>query len=371
MRYDMPLNWNDETIPSEADKTTDILGFKEIGGIGQLIYHPFRFKKYELDIDKSDDYCATPFCRPGYEPIFPKEDFLSGQGLLTSLCNLAMQINSFDNKIPYTQLIMEWCTNNMHPYNIDFIYSELNESFDINSFDAEMVEKDGTFEINNFLDDLGKLYNAVMFYVALEGVCIADDEAAYDLSKEGKYFEGYSFFDKYKHPIVAIPDDLDYGDAKGNLIEEMQNDNEYIKNHPAEKPPTGEFATTPYDDYDELRNALIDIIPEFTMKLKVDSCTNRLEFSTDINSVFDIAWLTLARMLSEDPAPEDKGKSDNRPEGIMIRCRNCGKFIIRKSNRQEFCDAEECQKVRNARKQKAYRERKAIEKAQKIKKKAH
>ena len=336
----MPLNWNDETIPSEADKTTDILGFKEIGGIGQLIYHPFRFKKYELDIDKSDDYCATPFCRPGYEPIFPKEDFLSGQGLLTSLCNLAMQINSFDNKIPYTQLIMEWCTNNMHPYNIDFIYSELNESFDINSFDAEMVEKDGTFEINNFLDDLGKLYNAVMFYVALEGICIADDEAAYDLSKEGKYFEGYSFFDKYKHPIVAIPDDLDYGDAKGNL-------------------------------YDELRNALIDIIPEFTMKLKVDPRTNRLEFSTDINSVFDIAWLTLARMLSEDPAPEDKGKSDNRPEGIMIRCRNCGKFIIRKSNRQEFCDAEECQKVRNARKQKAYRERKAIEKAQKIKKKAH
>ena len=102
----MPLNWNDETIPSEADKTTDILGFKEIGGIGQLIYHPFRFKKYELDIDKSDDYCATPFCRPGYDPIFPKEDFLSGQGLLTSLCNLAMQINSFDNKIPYTQLII-------------------------------------------------------------------------------------------------------------------------------------------------------------------------------------------------------------------------------------------------------------------------
>ena len=25
----MPLNWNDETIPSEADKTTDILGLKK------------------------------------------------------------------------------------------------------------------------------------------------------------------------------------------------------------------------------------------------------------------------------------------------------------------------------------------------------
>lgn len=85
----------------------------------------------------------------------------------------------------------------MHPYNIDFIYSELNESFDINSFDTEMVERNGTFEINTFLDELGKLYNAVMSYVALECVCVADDEVAYNLSKEGKYFEGYSFFDKY------------------------------------------------------------------------------------------------------------------------------------------------------------------------------
>ncbi len=38
----MPLNWKDEPIPSKADKATDMLGFKEIGGVGQLIYHPFR-----------------------------------------------------------------------------------------------------------------------------------------------------------------------------------------------------------------------------------------------------------------------------------------------------------------------------------------
>lgn len=31
----MPLNWKDEPIPSKADKATDILGFKEIGGVGQ------------------------------------------------------------------------------------------------------------------------------------------------------------------------------------------------------------------------------------------------------------------------------------------------------------------------------------------------
>lgn len=40
----MLAHW-DKMIPSEANKTTDILGFKEIGGVGQLIYRPFRFKK--------------------------------------------------------------------------------------------------------------------------------------------------------------------------------------------------------------------------------------------------------------------------------------------------------------------------------------
>ena len=41
----MPFNWNGDYIPSKADKTTDILGSKEIGGIGQLIYHPAMTEK--------------------------------------------------------------------------------------------------------------------------------------------------------------------------------------------------------------------------------------------------------------------------------------------------------------------------------------
>lgn len=153
-----------------------------------------------------------------------------------------------------------------------------------------------------------------MFYAVLENVCVDDDETACDLSKESK------------------------------------------------------FATTPYDDYYALRNRLIECIPDVNIRLKTASRTGKLEFSTDINSVFDIAWYTLARILSEELLPENKGKQDSRPEGIIIRCRNCGKFIIRKNKRQEYCDFEECQKARNVRKQKAIRERKAIEKAQKSKK---
>ena len=366
----MPLNWNGEQIPSKANKMTDILGTKAIGGVGQLIYHPFRFKDYEFEYNTLDKACLKPICKPGMEPVFPEDDSLAGKDILTSLCNLAMEMNSFENNVPYTEQIQKWCLENMHPYGIDSIYAALNEDFDINGFEAEMVERDGMFDVEEFMTDLGNLYKAVMFYVALEGICVADDEAAYDLSKEGKYFEGYSVFEHYKKARVEIPDELfSGGDSREDLLAEMRRTNEYVASHPVEQPPEGEFATTPYDDYYELRNRLIECIPDFNIRLKTDPRTGKLEFSTDVNSVFDIAWYTLARMLSEDPLPENKGKQESRPEGIMIRCRNCGKFIIRKSNRQEYCDSEDCQKVRNARKQKAFRERKAIEKAQKAKKK--
>ena len=306
----MPFNWNGDHIPSKADQATDRLELKEIGGVGQLIYHPFRFAGYDISRDGKAD-CVYPICRKGQEPILPNDDTLTGRGILVSLCNLARVINSLENKIPKEQLIVRWCMENMHPYSIDFIYAEIVENFDINTIDAQMVEHDGIFEIDRFMDDLAKLYHAVRFYVALEGMLFAEDDAAYDLFEEGSF---------------------------------------HFTNHS-------------YDDYDELRKTLADFIPEFNVKLKLNSATGRYEFSADIDSVFDIAWYTLARMISEDPALANKADHDSRPEGILICCRNCGKFIIRKSNRQEFCDSTECQKVRNARKQKAYRERKASEQA--------
>lgn len=127
--------------------------------------------------------------------------------------------------------------------------------------------------------------------------------------------------------------------AGGDRLKEIKIEREYLEAHSAENPPEGEFAATPYDYYEELRNHLIELIPDFKMRMKIDPRTNRPEFSTNVQSVFDIAWYTLARMLSEDTAPEDKGKQDSRPEGIMIRCRHCGRFIIRKGKRQEYCDS--------------------------------
>ncbi len=357
----MPLNWNDEEIPSKADITTDILGLKEIGGVGQLIYHPFRFADYNSIYDGRDTM-ISPVCEPGKEPSFPVDDFLTGRSLLISLCNLAKILDSFENTLPKEKLIMDWCLENMHPYSIDFIYSELTENFDINTIDAELVMRDGTFEIDRFMKDLEKLYNAVRFYVALEGILFAEDDEAYSLYGQGRYFESYPYFEKYKHTIPDVPDEIiGTPSTRKELLESMMRTNKYIEEHPVEQPPQGEFDynLNPYDDYDDLRNKLFEFIPEYNMKLKLNTKTGRFEFSADIDSVFDIAWYALAHMISEDPALDNRGKEEPRPEGIMICCRNCGKFIIRKTNRQEYCDSEECQKARNARKQKAYRDRKA------------
>ncbi len=163
--------------------------------------------------------------------------------------------------------------------------------------------------------------------------------------------------------------DIDVSTAGGNLVKEMELYAEYQKSHLAKQPPDGQFEEEPYDNYWELLNKLIERIPDFNMCLKVNPKTNRIEFSADVNSVFDIAWFTLARMISEDPAPENKGLSnDDHSEGIMICCRHCGDFLIRRNGRQEYCDKPDCQKAWNAKNQREFRRRKRIENAQKYKK---
>ena len=120
--------------------------------------------------------------------------------------------------------------------------------------------------------------------------------------------------------------------ANGNLLEEIKLGNKYLAEHPLE----GKFFTDPYDEYEKLR-------------LKVNPQNNRLVFSADVNSVFDIAWYVLTRMMSEDSTPEEIGKEDEQPEVIMICCHHC--------------ERSDCQKARNAKNQRDYRRRKAIEKA--------
>lgn len=359
----MPHNWNGDYIESKADKNTDVLGFGEIGGVGQLIYHNFRFAAYTTMSNEHDGFFACPVCDKENPPDLTPKDNLTGKEILTSLCELAREIDDVNGTADYRELILKWCMQNMHPYAIDYLYEALTDkNFDIGDIDAEYVARDAIFRFDDFMNDLGKLYNAARFYIALEAVCFADNESAYDMYREGRFFEGLPYFERYKHN-TRIPD-IDVSAAGGDLLKEMRIEREYLEAHPVEEPPEGEFFTEPYDEYEQLRSCLMECIPDFKLRLKVNPQNNRLVFSADVNSVFDIAWYVLARMMSEDPAPEDFGREDERPEGIMICCHHCGRFFIRNARHQQYCDRTECQKARNAKNQRDFRRRKAIQKAQ-------
>lgn len=344
---------------AKYNRNTDILGEKEIGGVGQLVYHLIRFGEYKFEFDANGNQIVLPDFQEKKMPDTKGQNTCTGKEILMSLCNLAKQVDDFDNEIPCKDLIIDWCRKYSHPYNIDFIHSEINDkNFDI-ATDYFLLEKDGRFTIDEFMQDLGKLYNAMRFYMALEGVFVGEENNAYKLYSQGRFFEGLPFFEKYKYFLPKM--DIDYSSAKGDLLKEMQLESEYLEAHPMEELPEGVFAQEPFDDYERLRDALMDIIPDFKMRLKLDAASNKMVFSADINSVFNLAWYTLARMLTEDVVPEEKGSEPERPEGVMICCRKCGDFFIRKSNRQEFCTKPECQKTRNAKNQQNFRNRKKLE----------
>ena len=115
-----------------------------------------------------------------------------------------------------------------------------------------------------------------------------------------------TFFEKYKYSH-KMPD-IDISSAKGDLLKEMLLYKKHEEVNHDETPLQGEFAEEPYDDYEHLQNLLIECIPDFRLRLKLHPKTRRMEFCADVNSVFDIAWYTLARMLSEQPEPEQVGK---------------------------------------------------------------
>lgn len=356
----MSYSWNDEYRESKADLSTDFLGFGEIGGVGQLVYHHIRFPEYEWVSRDDPEFPTQPVINKKSPPDMNPKGGMTGKDILISLCELARRIDDFDEPTPYYELIIVWCKEHMHPYQVDYLYRALNDKeFDIASIDAKLLSQDAAFTIAQFMKDLEKLYNAARLYIAMEALCVLDNEKAYNLYHEGRHFEAPSIFEHYKHNI-EIPD-IDVSAANGDILEEMRIYNEYMQTHPELQPPNGVFAVEPYDDFEVLQDWLIDCIPDFRLRLKRNPETKTLVFAADVTSVFDIAWYTLARMLSEDPPLEKKGFAENRPEGILICCHNCGRFFIRNKRTQQYCDLPECQKARNAKNQREFRRRKADE----------
>ena len=361
-------DWDrEEHFYSRAEKKTDILNFGDIGGVGQLVYHNFRFADYRQEWREGDTLIIPVLDEDAPLDAVPDEK-LDGNRILTGLYDLAKKIDSFETKENYIDLIIQWCREYMQPYNLEMLYVLLisDERVDDPFLMSKTAMQDGTFSVNRFMKDLGYLYNAVRVKKALDGIAIAEEEDAYNLYEIGRFFEAPSFFESYKIPRTEKPDDLipeSLKDEEDGLLRSMKIQSEYEKTHQPERPPCDTFAYEPFDDYEEVREKLMDLFPDFKFRLKTNPADGRVVLAAVVDSVFDIAWYALAHLMTEEPMLKDLGTRETNLKGIMATCKNCGRLFIRYNSRNNYCEREECQKARNAKNQREFRKRRAEQKA--------
>ncbi len=365
----MPQDWKGEYIPQNTDNISDVIGFGDMGGVGQHTYHTFRFKDYEYETGSDDVLCLKSIVNENMLPDLSKS--FSGKELFMELYNLGRSINDFSVKRPFNEQIIDFCKNVAHPYYIDELYLTLTEDFDVMNM-GEQLERDAMFSIHEFMRDLGRFYQTAQYYFALRMVCNGDGETAFNLYQEGKFFEGLPFFERYKSGLLLENHTPEEGqetfdeDENFDIVAAMKAENKkYEQEHRGEERVEPEwFKEEPFDHYEDLRDKLIDIIPDFRIRLKVNPKNGQVVFAADVHSVFDIAWYTLARMIVDFGPPEEGGTGVDTSEGTLVTCLHCGEAFIRRSNRQQYCNKKECKRAQNALRQRKYRERQKLKASQ-------
>ena len=188
----------------------------------------------------------------------------------------------------------------------------------------EWLQRQATFRVNDFVSDLCKLGTAYEYYDALTKVCYGKDaQAGRSLYYEGRICDSLPFFEKYSQYV---------------------DDTEYIKHVT--------------DDYNARVFDLLEMFPDFKMRVKQDRKTHKVEMAADIQSVFDIAWYSFARTVSDVAPPADTDPNFMFSQGTILTCMACGRYFVRHSSRQRYCDNPNCQAERNNRKARAYYKRK-------------
>ena len=358
MPYDGFGNW----VDSKTDLTTGMLGFGEIGGVGQLVYKLFRFEKYEVRYVEDGRILACPICCPGCEVKFNDSNGMTGASLLADLYNLAKKINGPSEEKPFDELIIDWCNRVAHPYFVEELSALMaDKQFDF-AHDYSIIEKDGIFDVKQFMHDLGKFYQVASYAFALDMIMKGYDDTAFNLAEDGRYFEGVPFLEKYKGELPETDGEKDYTPiTPAELLKEMKKTSTPISMNSQEEG----FARVPFDDYEELRDKLIDMIPDFRLRLKVNHKSNRVVLAADIHSVFDIAWYTLAKKVCEDAQPlikQDLEQLDILENPVLRLCPICGQaFVCKgKGSRRKYCGSPECNKRRVAQNVQNHRKKKKI-----------
>lgn len=301
---------------------TDFFSITEIGGVGEMVYKAVRFPECvpEYDHDRKED-TIVPICTYLHRPESGTDYSITGQDLLVSLCNLYKK-NAPDYSVSITDMVWDWCRNNMQPYNIEILCQMVEEDYRDYYLSGEIVGY-GTVDVSDFVNDLCKLGSAFEYYDVLQKVrCDHDVASGRALYYEGRICDSKPFLEHFRH---------------------CETDEDYLK----------EFN----EEYNQLRLNVLDMFPDIRWRLKENVKTGKIEMGAEVNSVFDIAWYSFARMVADVAPPIDDDLNYMYSQGSVLTCMACGRYFVRHSSRQRYCNDPDCQAKRNNRKAKAYYDR--------------
>lgn len=303
------------------------LSFAEIGGVGEMVYKAVHFADYGVTNLHDRDWIAPTFPSPLDPMKSGKDDKLTGQELLTSICNLYHKMNDPGEKIDRNRELIVWCRENVHPYDIDSLCA-LAEELEPGTDASTLIQHDAIFEPEKFIDDMcevGRVFDYAFALIEIKenGNTVPARRQYY----EGRICDGFPFFEKYR---------------------DIEDDDKYVE--------------SVLDDFSEHTERLIDLIPDFRMRLKLDRDSGKVMYGADVESVFDICWYTLSRIIADVAPRADQNPDELFSQGKILSCLACGKFFVRHSSRQLYCDNPSCQAERNRRNRRAsYARKKAAE----------
>ena len=307
---------------------TEMFTITEIGGVGEMIYKAVRFPEYYYDHDHSrkEDVIIPVFSFTG-RPTAGTDYSLTGQDLLAGLCNLYKKINAPDCSANITEMVWDWCRNNIHPFDIEGLCETIENGDFKDPYFYEQLQRDASFDVRDFVSELCKLGTAFEYHYALQEVKIHHNASAgRNLYYEGRVCDSLSFLEKYR----SITDD-------------------------------GEYEQQVKKDYDSRMLDLTEMFPDIRMRLKQNRKTHKIEMGAEVHSVFDIAWYAFARMVANVAPPADPDPDYMFSQGSILTCMACGEYFVRHSSRQRYCSNPNCQAERNNRKARAYYQRKKAE----------
>ena len=338
------------------------LGLVDIGGVGEIVYKVVKFKDYDYDdqaniVDKGIKGKIIYPLDPYEAPNLDTDLGLTGKKLIVSLCNLAEEINfkEYHNDVEVASLVMNWCKEYFHPYNIESLYEKYRE-LERGENDRKYYQEwtDGVFNLNTFIDDLAQLYSVFTYIYAFLECLNGNPEFALNYDKSGHYFHTVPWFADYMARIDVEKYDID---PSWDDITRAIKDSEHSKMHLNTKE---EFRKAVVADKANIYKKIENMIPEIKIRLNYDIDRKKCELVANVESIFDICYYSIARLLaanapSEDPNT-DKYSVYDLGESVSF-CEVCGRMYIKSGNNQKCCGDEACIRTINRKRQARHRQK--------------